>query len=191
MISKEEIYDLVGVFYQPTYKTFSVNSLDGETFIKPVGVFVSLGLTTSKKVLEDIKNIIVDSGKYVAQLAEISSKRVGSTFLNTIINISNPSQYELTDIGDDTMNEEESIAELNRLKSLMTPEQDLDVLKKYAPKISKLQDLIDKLTRTEGWPCHLIQKKEDDDYSVFHKFVNYKKEGDLEYRLGIYVREKE
>lgn len=189
MISKEKIYDLVGVFYQPTYKTFSVNSIDGESFIKPVGVFVSLGMTTSMKGLEDMKNIITDSGEYIAQIAEISSKKVGSQFLNTIINISNPTQYE-SEIGDDVMNEEESLAELERLKSLMTPEQDLEVLKKYAPKISKLQDLINKLTRSNNWPYHLIQKK-DDDYGVYHKFLNYKRDGDTEYRIGIYVREKE
>ena len=42
MIDKDKIHNLVGVFYQPTFKTFFINSVDGETFIKPIGIFVSL-----------------------------------------------------------------------------------------------------------------------------------------------------
>ena len=143
------------------------------------------------KVLEDIKNVISETNEYVAQIAELSSRRIGGQFLNTIVNIDNPQQFELSEFPENTMNEEEANAELDRMKSLMTPEEDLEVLKTYAPRISQLQDLIEKLTNTNGWSAHLIQKKEEGDYSVFHRFVNYRKEDDVEYRIGIYVREKE
>ena len=191
MIDKDKIHNLVGVFYQPTFKTFFINSVDGESFIKPIGIFVSLGITTSTKVLDDIKNVIADSGEFVAQIAELSSKKAGGQFINTIVNIENPQQFELHEFPEGVMNEEEAKEELERMKSLMTPEEDLEVLKTYAPRISQLQDLIEKLTNTGGWSAHLIQKKDEGTYSVFHKFVNYQKVDDIEYRIGIYVREKE
>lgn len=191
MIDRTKIHNLVSVFYQPTFKTFFINSVDEETFIKPFGIFVSLGITTSMKTIEDIKNIIQEHPEYSAQIAELSSRKVGGQFLNTITNLENPQQFEIQEFPEGTMNEEEARAELERLKSIMNPDEELETLKLYAPRVSQLQDLIDKLTSSGGWEAHLIQKKEDGDYSVFHKFVNYRNDGDIEYRIGIYVREKE
>lgn len=190
MISREKVYELVEVFYQPTFKTFYINSVDGVNFVKPVGVFVSLGITTSRKVLEDIKDTILGTGKYNAVVAEISSKKVGSQYLNTIISTS-PEQYLILDPIDGVMNRDESINKLDSLKnkmSLISSNQDIDVIKTIAPKISKLQDLIDKLDNSSGWDSHLIQEC-DDDFRIYHKNINYKKEGDLEFRIGIYVSE--
>ena len=189
-INREKIHDLVEVFYQPTFKTFYINSTNGTTFIKPVGVFVSLGITTSMKVLEDIKSIINSTEEYEATIVEISSKRVAGQFLNTIINRENPKQYRLTDFSDDIMDEKKSKEKLEEMKNLMSPEQDLEVLRTYAPRISRLQDLIDKLTTTNGWDAHLIQEKDDGEYRIYHQYVNYRKDGDIEYRVGIYVKDK-
>jgi len=193
MIEKKKIHELVGVFYRPTYKTFYVNSTDGESFIKPIGVFVSLGITTAMRVLEDIKDIIQENTEYTAQIAEISSKKVGSQFMNTITNIDNPQQYRLENLDPSiVLDETAAREELERMRELMNPEQDLDILNEYAPKISRLQDLIDKLSASEGWDSHAIQRIDESEgsYGVFHKLVNYRQEGDKEYRLGIYVREK-
>ena len=189
-INREKIHDLVEVFYQPTFKTFYINSTNGTTFIKPVGVFVSLGITTSMKVLEDIKSIINSTEEYEATIVEISSKRVAGQFLNTIINREDPKQYRLTDFSDDIMDEKKSKEKLEEMKNLMSPEQDLEVLRTYAPRISRLQDLIDKLTTTNGWDAHLIQEKDDGEYRIYHQYVNYRKDGDIEYRVGIYVKDK-
>lgn len=189
-INREKIHDLVEVFYQPTFKTFYINSTNGTTFIKPIGVFVSLGITTSMKVLEDMKEIINSTEEYEACLVEISSKKVAGQFLNTIVNKEEPQQYKLTDFSTNIMDEKKSREELERMKGLMNPEQDLGILKTYAPRISRLQDLIDKLTTTDGWDAHLIQNCGEGEYRIFHQYVNYRKEGDIEYRLGIYVKEK-
>lgn len=189
-INREKIHDLVEVFYQPTFKTFYINSTNGTTFIKPIGVFVSLGITTSMKVLEDIKSIINSTEEYEATIVEISSKRVAGQFLNTIINREDPKQYKLTSFSENIMDEKKSKEKLEEMKNLMSPEQDLEVLRTYAPRISRLQDLIDKLTTTNGWDAHLIQEKEDGEYRIYHQYVNYRKDGDIEYRVGIYVCEK-
>lgn len=189
-INREKIHDLVEVFYQPTFKTFYINSTNGTTFIKPIGVFVSLGITTSMKVLEDIKSIINSTEEYEATIVEISSKRVAGQFLNTIINREDPKQYKLTSFSENIMDEKKSKEKLEEMKNLMSPEQDLEVLRTYAPRISRLQDLIDKLTTTNGWDAHLIQEKDDGEYRIYHQYVNYRKDGDIEYRVGIYVKEK-
>ena len=190
-ISREKIQELVGVFYQPTFKTFYVNSVDGNNFVRPIGVFVSLGITTSMKVLEDIKKVIQGDENLDACIAEISSKKIADRYLNTITNLTNPRQYKLDETDENVLNEEQAREELSELKSSMTVEKDLETLQKNAPKISKLQDLITKLTDSQGWDSHLIQKDEDD-YKVFHKFINYWKDdtNDIEYRIGIYVSEK-
>ena len=191
MVDKKKIHELVGVFYRPTYKTFYVNSVDGESFIKPTGVFVSLGITTSLKVIEDIRNTIEENTDYCAQIAEISSKKIGSQFINTITNIDNPQQYRLESFGDNVLDEAAAKEELEKMMELMNPQQDLSVLNEYAPKVSRLQDLINKLTDSHGWDSHAIQKIDESEgsYGVFHKLVNYRVDGDTEYRLGIYVRE--
>lgn len=193
MIDREKIHDLVEVFYQPTFKTFFVNSVDGNTFTKPTGIFVSLGITTSLKVLIDIRDVINSTDEYTATLVEISSKKIAGQFLNTVTN-RDPKQYEITDFSNETiMDFEESTKELERLKKIIEDKSDksLKLLKEYAPKITRLKDLMEKLNSTNGWNAHLIQKTDSGDYRIFHKFVNYNKVGDLEYRLGIYVVEKD
>ena len=86
------------------------------------------------------------------------------------------------------MTRSQAIEELDNLKKSMNLENDLEILKDITPKISKLSDLISRLDKQSSWENHLIQK-ENDDYRIFHKLVNYKKENDIEYRIGIYVTE--
>lgn len=190
-INREKIHDLIEVFYQPTFKTFYINSENGNSFIKPNAVFVSLGITTSMKVLEDITEVINSTEEYEASIVEISSKKIAGQFLNTVTS-ENPKQYKLSVFEDNIMNEEQSNLELERLKSLMSTDQDLEILKVYAPRVSRLQDLINKLTSTNGWNAHLIQDCGNGDYRIFHQFVNYRKDDEtkIEYRVGIYVKEK-
>jgi hypothetical protein len=187
-VIREKIHEIVEVFYQPTFKTFYVNSVDEETFIKPIGVFVSLGITTSPKVIESIREVIAGYD-YDTRIVEISSRKINGQFLNTITS-ENPSQYMIED-SDDTLGKEKASAELSRLKAYMDPSEDLETIQTYAPKIQKLQELIDELNRTsDGWDTHVI-KIEDGDYKVYHKLVNYKNTGDVEYRIGIFVSSKE
>lgn len=187
-VIREKIHEIVEVFYQPTFKTFYVNSVDEETFIKPIGVFVSLGITTSPKVIESIGKVIAGYD-YDTRIVEISSRKINGQFLNTITS-ENPSQYMIED-SDDTLGKEKASAELSRLKAYMDPSEDLETIQTYAPKIQKLQELIDELNRTsDGWDTHVI-KIEDGDYKVYHKLVNYKNTGDVEYRIGIFVSSKE
>lgn len=187
-VIREKIHEIVEVFYQPTFKTFYVNSVDEETFIKPIGVFVSLGITTSPKVIESIGEVIAGYD-YDTRIVEISSRKINGQFLNTITS-ENPSQYMIED-SDDILEKDRASSELSRLKAYMNPSEDLEVIQTNAPKIQKLQELIDELNRTsDGWDTHVI-KIENGDYKVYHKLVNYKNTGDVEYRIGIFVSSKE
>ena len=175
MMIRSKIHDIVEVFYHSPFKIFYINSTDGKNFSKPTGLFVSLGITTSMKTLENLKNIILRETKYDARIVEISSKFYNGQYLNTVTNL-NPPQY--LDNSEDSMGREESLKKLEELKSLL---QDNSNLEDYL----KLTELIRKIDEMSGWEDHGIIKKST--YKIFHKKINYKKDGDLEYRIGIYI----
>lgn len=189
---KEQIKELVGVFYQPPFKVFYINSLDGAEFIKPIGVFVSLGITTSLGLLENIKNIILSTGDYDARLVKISSvkKDINGQYLNTIEGENIDFQFDVSSVPPLCMDETGSKELLRELKSKLTPESDLSLLREYTPKVQKLSELIDKLDRDSSWDLHMIIPTTSG-YKIFHKKVNYIQKDEKEYRIGIYVTRKE
>lgn len=193
-INREKIHELVSVFYRPTFKTFYINSQDGESICKPTGVFVSLGITTSMGVLKTIRDIIGSNKEYEAKLVEIGSRKFNdNTFVNNVVS-ENPEQYFLKDADGVTLfNREEALEELGKLKEQMNPDTDLEILKERAPKVSRLKYLIDKLDETEGWKAHKIQKEDGEmsGYRIYHMYVNYEKRDNVEYRIGIFVNEKQ
>lgn len=195
-ISKETIHELVEVFYQPPFKTFYINSSDGETFIKPLGVFVSLGITTSLRVLQDIRDVLSKSSGLSARLAEIKSQKIAGQFLNYIVpkKESDIVQYNMAEFPDLCMDEDTAKNLLKRMKEKMISSEKSDVISlyDYCPKISKLSELIDKLNSNPvGWRDHMIQETPEGEYRIFHKKVNYQRSeiDGSEYRIGIYVTE--
>lgn len=184
---KDKIRDTVSVFYRNPFKVFCINSCDGETIIKPVGYFVSLGITTAPRVLEEIKGILEDSG-FTAFLCEISSKRRGNQFINTITNTENPGQYIIDELESNMLGEIEARERFKELKEDLSIEKDLADIKSLVIKISELEELISKLDKIGGWNLHRI-KETASGFSLFHTQVNYRVIGDLEYRVGIYVSE--
>ena len=180
-MNREKLYSIVEVFYQSNFKTFYVNSLDGENFIKPVGIFVSLGITTSMDVINSVCESIQASGsEFKTRVVEISSKKVLGRYLNTVTdNI--PQQYILTEFPEGALDKNAAQEELKRLKALLDPSQDLKTIL-----ISRFSD--------DTWDNHVIVPS-DNDYKLFHKKVNYKSEGEddnmVEYRIGILVVDSE
>lgn len=192
MINRSKVLELVRLFYLPTCKTFYVNSIDGISFVKPLGVFVSLGMTTSIRTLVNIKNLLNRDKTYKVELAELTSINSNGQFINTIINAVNPTQYKLKegDYPEGVMNKVEVDKELEFLKTKLSPHSPLDDITEYSPRFNKLQRLADKLNESEGWDSHLIQKVGESDYRIFHLYINYKKEYGVEHRLGILVTEE-
>lgn len=198
-INRDDVRKLVEVFYQPPFKTFYVNSIDGSEFVKPVGIFVSLGITTSLRTIDNICDIINNSEKYSSRVVEIASKRVSGQFLNYVTK-ENPPQIHIDTIqqgvlflperdkGEKLIDQKFSMIELEQMKDLMHPDQDILTLQKYAPKIKSLESLIKQIEDDPlGWDGYWILKKPDESYKLFHRYINYSNMGDVEYRIGIYV----
>ncbi len=90
------------------------------------------------------------------------------------------------------MTKEETEKELQDLLQKVSKYSDLETISELSHKVGKLQRLYNQLEESNGWECHRIQKDGDMDYRIFHLYVNYKKDEDgTEYRIGIYVDEKE
>ena len=83
-IDKNNVREVVEIFYQAPFKIFSVNSLDGETFTKVDGVFVSLGLTVPIETNTEIKDILNRVKGYKARVAELKSTKMINQFLNVL-----------------------------------------------------------------------------------------------------------
>jgi len=191
--TRDKIRNIIEIFYRPKFKIFNINSLDGKVFDHLQGVFVSLGITTSMKVMEDITEVInTENNGLRATIVEISSKKVVNQFMNTVINKTGVKQYLIQDFeSQGLLDKEASLNLLESLRSKLSVEVDLEELKNLTPRISKLATLIQKLDKSQGWDSHMIQEDQEEFYRIFHKFVNYKKVDDLEYRIGIYVEEIE
>lgn len=194
-VHKDKIHELVEVFYQRRFKTFYVNSTDGKTFTTPSGVFVSLGITTPMRVLWDMQKVLETQG-YNTCLAEIKSDIIGGQYMNIVTNRKENEigQYiiDLSQYPEKVMNEVESKELLEMLRAKVNdPNAPIEVLRELAPKVGKLQQIIEKLDNS-GWDRHLIQVDEVGDYKIFHTKVNYLKDPDSgsEFRIGIYVTEK-
>ena len=192
IIHKDDVYKMVEIFYQRKFKTFYVNSTDGVSFSIPSGVFVSLGITTSLQVLNDIREVL--NQNYTAKLAEIKSDLVGGQYLNIITDKTDIQQYVISEdqYPEKVMNESESKELLEMLQSkIVDKTTPIEVLREIAPKVSQLNQIIEKLNES-GWDRHLIQIDDNGNYKMFHTKVNYYKDADTgsEYRIGIYVTEK-
>ena len=189
MVSREKIHELVRLFYQHTYKTFYINSTDGQEFEKPLGVFISLGMTTSKKTLENIRDFIGANKEYSARIVRISSKRLDDQFLNTVLE-EPAEQFAVEEIPETVLTKEEALEELENLKNDMSLRSSLELLTEHVHRVKKLQHLINQLEESDGWDFHMIQRDGDLDYRIFHRYVNYEHKDGIEYRLGIFVDEK-
>jgi hypothetical protein len=191
--TRDKIRNIIEIFYRPKFKIFNINSLDGKVFDRLEGVFVSLGITTSMKVMKDIAEVInTEDNGLKATITEISSKRVVNQYMNTVVKRDGVEQYLIPDLDEPgLLDKEASLSLLGNLKKELSEEADLEDLKNLTPRISKLASLISKLDKSSGWDSHMIQEDKEEFYRIFHKFVNYKKVGDIEYRIGIYVKEIE
>lgn len=196
MISIEEVHKLVSIFYQPEFKTFYVNSSDGEKFTMPSGVFVSLGITTSMEVLKSIRGVINTGDEYSAELVEIVSKRIaGTQYMNSVTRHNLEEQYKAkVESPENTLDELGAKKELERLgKIVQDSSNDFldDNIQKVIIDYNSLKKVVEKLDHISGgWDNHRIVYRGESGYGFYHLLVNYEKRNDLEYRVGIYVTQK-
>lgn len=191
-IKKDDIKKLVELKYNNNFKVYYVNSSNGHKINTPSGVFISLGMTSSMERIKSIIDFINKEGEYSAALAEISSKKMpDGNYLNTVTKLNEKvKQFEIEKFDAAVMNRDASIKELESLKEKLKSfdyQSDQSILSR----INRLDNLIKTLDENDsenGWNQHLLQKTDNSEmYRIYHKFLNYKEEGDVEKRVGIYV----
>ncbi len=195
MVNREDVNEIVSIFYQKTkYKLFNVNSTDGEEFTKPLGIFVSLGMTTSRKQIQDITSAISRCKGYTARVAELGSIKIGGIYLNYLTKVDSIQQYPLDEKGDDKlMNRDEVLEMISKLvDQSKDPNASQSELVEISGKLNKLIYLNNQLEESDGWGTHAI-REEDEDYKIYHLRLNYKKDPDsnIEYRIGIFVEDEQ
>ena len=194
MVNREEVSELVNIFYHKTkYKLFNVNSVNGEEFTKPLGIFVSLGMTTSLKQIQDITSAISHCKGYTARVAELGSIKIGGIYLNYLTGADPIQQYPLDEGNNEgLMNRDEVLETISKLveqsKDSNTSQAELVEI---SGKLNKLTYLNNQLEESDGWGTHAIM--EDGDYKIYHLRLNYKKDPDsnIEYRIGIFVEDEQ
>ena len=139
---------------------------------------------------------VLETQGYNTCLAEIKSDIVGGQYMNIVTDRKEDEigQYiiDLSQYPEKVMNEVEAKELLEMLRAKVSDsEVPVEVLRELAPKVGKLQQIIEKLDNS-GWDRHLIQVDETGDYKIFHTKVNYWKDSvtGSEFRIGIYVTEK-
>ena len=181
-LDKDRIHELTEIFYQkPPFKTFYINSTDGETFVKPLGVFISLGITTTMKVLTDLRDVLGKTPGLKTSIVEIRSIKVAGQYLNQVLRV-DPEQYEVSP---------ETVAPNTVLGKTEADGllKELEVSGQVA-EAHKLRETIARVEESGNpWIDQEVMKIKEGGYRIFHHLTNYKKTDDAEYRLGIYVEE--
>lgn len=192
MINKKQVEELVSIFYQPTFKVFYINADHEYNLVKPTGVFVSLGLTSTLSTIDSVRQSLEGLGKgYVTSFAVLATKRANGNFLNKIekcMELEEVEQFKLDSFPDNLIEREESIKLLGNLKAELDKHQNLNDVIGLAPKVHKLESLINKIDGELGWERYsIVPDSSTNSYMLFHRFVNYTRKDDIEYRIGIYV----
>lgn len=181
---KNTLKDIVEIFYQPPFKIFNINSVDGKTLVKPFGYFISLGITTSLDMLRNLRDIIAKSDYgFEARLVEIESTKSDfyGDFLNVLVDLQeNEIKKYPSAIPEGTEILEKEDAE--KLISKMTEKIESG---EYAVSVDR-QQLIKTFNKIDNWKDFAIQMRNGQP-GVFHRYVNYRKAENSEFRIGIYV----
>lgn len=187
MINKDDLRNAVELYYRTNFRIFTINSVDGKKVIKSPGEFISLGITTSdtviKTVMEVIKSELPEYEVVKAEMVSVKNDSDVFKYLNYITKKGDIDKYENTvEVTGKLLDRDLALEELENLRNMIP--SDLN-------KVNELSKLIQKLEYSvNGWEDHFIEKQEDGTYVLYHKLINYKVDGDKEYRVGIYVVEK-
>lgn len=178
---KVTLRDIVELFYQSPFKIFNVNSIDGETLIKPFGYFISLGITTSFEQLGLIRDYILKSDYgFDARLVEIcsvKSEKYGD-YLNTLLPTE---ENQITKYPSPIPSDIQILWNKDQVEEYM---KDICGDLKLSPLRHGIYETLEKIG--DDWDTKAIQIK-NGVVNVFYRYVNYKRENTSEYRIGIYA----
>lgn len=175
MRKRHEVNEAVKIFYEQNFKTIFINSTDGVNFTKPVGIFVSLGLTTSLDTIKRVQGALKQYLGCETKIVEIKSVETEcSEYMNTITKTENISKYPAV-VPENCYNREQ-------------------ILEKYGDsKNQNWRKIFDSIETNSnfGWDNCAIWEYEPGEFRIFYRYINYLNsvEDNCEYRIGIYVGE--
>ena len=192
-MTKQEIESTVSLFYPATVKVYYVNSSKGVELTPPYErIFVSLGITTSIKMLEEVRNNL-DSVSYLkATLATLHTIRTDSgRYCNEIIKIGDytkDDQYSATKLsGGEFEKILDRAASFDMYDELLHSEQ-VEVA-------NELKTMIEHFDEKDCWDEMAVVFDIFEGIPFvkpFHRYINYHMDPSTksEYRIGILVEEK-
>lgn len=189
----KRVQEAVEIIYQPSFKVFTVNSENGKDFSRPLGYFVSLGITTSFDTIRDVCSFIGDQLKgdiEFSKLCELRTVRKYGQFMNNVTKIEGKEsidQYDSLYFPDNLLDKRSSSEILNHLKDEMNRCVSIEDIRSYSNKIGRLTYLINKIDKKNEWDSKGIIS-EGDEFKVFHKKVNFIEKDEKSLRIGIFVK---
>lgn len=193
-LSVKKIQEVVEIIYQPSFKIFTVNSRNGKDFSKPLGYFVSLGITTSIDTIRDVGSFIGDQLKgeiEFSKVCELETVKMYGQFMNTVTKIESSGtsvdQYESPEYPSIYLDKEKSSELLNNLKGEINKCTNIDSIRRYSSRIGRLTYLINKINKKNDWDSKGISV-DGDDFKIFHRKINFIENEGKSLRVGIYIK---
>ena len=173
-----EVVRVVDSCYSNSYKVFTINSKNGYELGRSIGLFVSLGITTSLATMTSVMNSLKEVFREDINISEIESRLVNGRYLNAVLNENVTYQYDSGSYSTGkVISEKESYELLRKLISKISVESDIKELSKELSKAEKLSRILDKFrTGTLNWNEYLIYLIDSDSeftISVVSNLVNY------------------
>lgn len=146
IINRSEVVRVVDSCYPDYYKIFTINSRDGYTVGRSLGLFLSLGITTSFSTMNNVISELKDNFSEEISIAEVESRLVNGKYVNKVIKDSDVKKYSAGTFSNGISLDERSSEELldSLSKKLLEFEGDREMLLDYSNRIVKLNRAIDK-----------------------------------------------
>jgi len=192
-MTKQEIERTVSLFYPAGVKTIYINSENGTDLNPPYSqIFVSLGITSSIKTLNEVRDNLNNISYLSATLATTKSiRKEDGKYSNEILKFgeyTKDDQYLATSMcGGEFEKILDRAASIDMYEELMHSE--------HVDQANQLKEMIGRLDEKNCWEDMAIAFDIVDNVptiSQFHRYVNYRKDQETgaEYRIGILVEMK-
>lgn len=174
-INKEILTRVVDSCYSSSYKIFTVNSHDGFSITRPLGLFISLGMTTSFKTMEIVVKEVRDQLKVNVELAEIASRLVDNHYVNSVIRVGRDvAQYESGSVTNGLRLTKDELKDfiLDTKSKIVKNIDDDRKVTELTNRLTKMMKVLDKVERPNQ-VINLIDNGSEFDVYVVNDRINY------------------
>ena len=196
LINKEMITRVVDELYPSKYKIFTINSEDGINIVKPIGLFVSLGITTSMSTIQMICKKINSSLNISSYVSEIESRMVSGVYVNKVTKTENVSQYDSGILSNGTLIDKNQLLGMIRdVKDKMITSKDDDEFMRYNNILYKLSKISRKMKSSEPFSDEnysVIVSDNNDRFnaSLVNNKINYMQYNEINNGINIIVHKR-